>query len=80
MADAPIERLELDVPHEGMISAHREGEPSFRWVQGMGDAIMSANARGVELVVTERLLAELRSNGDLPEDWLPSCIRVKDSS
>jgi hypothetical protein len=76
MDEAPIELLAMDRPHRGVIAARREGEPSFRWVQDIGDAVQAATARGVDLVISAELVAALRASGDLPPDWLPSCIVV----
>jgi hypothetical protein len=69
----PIELIALDDPYEGVISARRVGEPHFRWVNGVSDAIMTALSRGVDLVVPHDLFAQIRS--DFPPD-LPSYIKV----
>jgi hypothetical protein len=74
MDDSPVELDTIDVPYEGVISARRDGEPDFLWVQGIGDAIMSALARGVDLVVPARIFAELRD--DFPPD-LPPYIKIR---
>jgi hypothetical protein len=74
MRDAPIELIALDEPYEGVISAHREGEPSFSHVEDIADAIMAALARGVDLVVPADLFSEIR--GDFPPD-LPPYIKVR---
>jgi hypothetical protein len=74
MPDAPIELDALDEPREGVISAHRDGEPDFLWVQGIGDAIMSALARGVDLIVPASIFAEMRD--DFPPE-LPPYIKVR---
>ncbi|MCW2645362.1 MAG: hypothetical protein JWP07_1471 [Pseudonocardiales bacterium] len=60
--DAPIELLALDEPHEGAISARREGEPRVSRVQGVDDAIMAALSRGVDLVVPASMFAEIRDS------------------
>jgi hypothetical protein len=72
--EAPIELIALDEPYDGMISARREGEPSFIGVQDVGDAIQAALARGVDLVVPQRLFTEIR--GDFPPE-LPPWIKVR---
>ena len=73
--DAPIELLgyhgELDV-----ILARRVGEPSFIWVQDIGDAFQAADSRGVDVVVSQDFLAELTANGDLPPE-LPPGLRIR---
>jgi hypothetical protein len=74
VAGGPIELVAIDWTNNGVITARREGEPSFVWVQDMGDAIQAAIARGVDLVVPADLVAELRAIGDLPLDWLPDRI------
>jgi hypothetical protein len=51
VTDAPIELMAADEPYSGTISARREGEPSFEFLNGVPDAIMAALARGVDLVV-----------------------------
>jgi hypothetical protein len=64
-AGAPIEVYgyhdDLDV-----ILARREGEPTFIWVQDMGDAFQAAASRGVDVTVTRTFRDELVANGDLP--------------
>jgi hypothetical protein len=74
MNDAPIELIALDEPYEGVISARLAGEPSFSHVQDIGDAIMAALARGVDLVVPSDLFDEIRD--DFPRD-LPPYIKVR---
>ncbi len=46
-------------PYPGTISARREGEPSFEFVNGVSDAIMAALARGVDLVVPRELFDQI---------------------
>jgi hypothetical protein len=77
MQGAPIELVAIDSPHDGVIAARREGEPSFIWVQDIGEALQAAMARGVDLVIPAALLAELRRSNELPPDWLPGCIVVR---
>jgi hypothetical protein len=72
--DAPIELLAPYRPSQGLIPARREGEPSFVGVQDIGDAMMAAMARGVDLVVPADLAGELL--GDLPRD-LPDWIKIR---
>jgi hypothetical protein len=74
MDEAPIELLALDRPSDGMISARREGEPSFVGVQDIGDAMMAAMARGVDLVIPAALADELLRG--LPRD-LPEWIKIR---
>jgi hypothetical protein len=73
---APIVLIAKDDPHEGVISARREGEPSFVWVQSGWDAVMAAASRGVELHIPASLMPEIRS--EFPPD-LPQCIRIVDA-
>ena len=70
---APIELLALDDPYVGVISARRNGEPSFLWVQGVSDAIMAALGRGVDLVVPAELFDAIRD--EFPPD-LPRYIKI----
>jgi hypothetical protein len=70
----PIELIALDDPYEGVISARRVGEPDFRWVNGVSDAIMAALSRDVDLVISPDLFAQIRS--EFPPD-LPSYIKVR---
>jgi hypothetical protein len=72
--DAPIVLVALDHPHEGVISAYRDGEPSFVWVNGIGDAIMAAHARGVDLIVPAHIYSEL--GDEFPPD-LPGYIQIR---
>jgi hypothetical protein len=74
MDDSPIELDTVDVPFVDVISARRDGEADFLWVHGIADAIMSARARGVDLVVPARMFAELRD--DFPPD-LPPYIKIR---
>ncbi len=74
MSDAPVELIALDEPYEGVISARREGEPSFSHVQDVADAIMAALARGVDLVVPADLFNEIR---DSFPPHLPPYIKVR---
>lgn len=71
---APIELVAVDVPFDGVMSARRDGEPDLRWVNGVGDAILAALTRGVDLIVPAALLDEIRE--DLPPD-LPRYIKVR---
>lgn len=71
-AGSPIVLVALDEPDEGLIRAYREGEPSFVWVHGLSDALMSAASRGVDLVIPAALYEVLRE--DLPE--LPPWVIV----
>ena len=73
-SEAPIELIALDAPHEGVISARRDGEPGFSHVQDVADAIMAALGRGVDLVVPAAMFAEIRSS--FPPE-LPSYIKVR---
>lgn len=70
---APIELIQV-VDDDGRMSARRAGEPSFTGVQGVGDAIMSALSRGVDLLVPRELFNENR--GDFPLD-LPAYIKIR---
>jgi hypothetical protein len=72
--DAPVVLVAVGEPYDEVISAYREGEPGFVWVQGVGDAIMAALARGVDLVVPAHLFAELRD--EFPPD-LPDYIKIR---
>lgn len=74
MDDAPIELLAAYSPSEGMIPARRKGEPSFVGVQDIGDAMMAALARGVDLVIPADLAEELLRG--LPRD-LPYWVKVR---
>lgn len=73
---APIVLIAKDVPHDGVISARREGEPSFVWVQSGWDAVMAAASRGVELHIPASLMPKIRS--EFPPD-LPDFIRIVDA-
>jgi hypothetical protein len=75
--DAPIELYGYHAEYDGVILARREGEPSFVWVQDLGDAIQAAMARNVDIVVSVEMLANLRASGDLPLNWLPRYIVVR---
>ena len=70
----PVELVALDQPHEGLISARREGEPSFTPVQGVGDAILVSLSRGVDLVVPREPLDEIRTEATTE---LPPYIKVR---
>ncbi|MFL6155955.1 MAG: hypothetical protein ACJ72D_07690 [Marmoricola sp.] len=70
---APIELIALDTPYQGTISARRRGEESLRWVNGIGDAIMAAMSRGVDLVVPTAMFDEI--SDEFPPD-LPPYIKV----
>jgi len=77
MDDAPIELIELvEDDFSSIITARREGEPSFTHVQDFGDAYMAAQSRGVRIVIPEPLAAQLREVGDLPPN-LPSWVEVR---
>lgn len=71
--DAPIELIAL-TDDEGRMSARRDGEPSFTGVEDVAEAIMSALARGVDLVVPADLFDEIRDS--FPPD-LPPYIKVR---
>ena len=71
MAGAPSELLALNEPYPGVISARREGEPSFSHVQDIGDAYMAAVERGVGLVASAALVEQLREAGELPAETPP---------
>jgi hypothetical protein len=70
---APIVLIALDQPVEGNISASVEGEPSFLWVEDIGDALYTAVTRGVDLVIPAHVYAQLRH--ELPPE-LPDWIKV----
>lgn len=64
--DAPIELLGFDTDRD-VILARRVGEPSFVWVQDLEDAYQAAGFRGgVDVVVSRRVLDELRAAGMSP--------------
>mgnify|MGYP001081872111 CR=1 FL=1 len=67
----PIELIALDTPDDGTISG-TDGVNDF-WFQGVDDAIMSALAAGVDLVVPEAMFESIRD--DFPPE-LPSYIKV----
>jgi hypothetical protein len=71
--DAPIILIALDQPVEGAISARREGEPSFTGVADLGDAVLCALNRGVDLIVPAEMYAEIRD--ELPPE-LPPYIKI----
>lgn len=74
VSDAPIELIALGKPYPETILARRAGEPSFRWVNGVGDAIMAALARGVDLVVPQEIFDQIRD--EFPPT-LPPYIKVR---
>ena len=74
VVDAPIELIALDQPSPGLIAARREGEPSFTHVQGVGDALAAALARGVDLVIPADIADGLAA--DLPPDF-PDWVRIQ---
>jgi nucleoside-diphosphate-sugar epimerase len=74
VSNAPVELIALDEPYEGVISARREGEPTFTHVQDVADAIMAALSRGVYVVVPAAMFEQIR--GDVPPD-LPPYIKVR---
>lgn len=55
--------------------ARREGEPTFVWVQDLGDAYIAAQPRGVELHVPASVYAEMVRSGDAPVEPL-SIVRI----
>jgi len=64
--DAPIELLGFD-EERGVILARRAGDPSFLWVQDLEDAYQAAGSvGGVDVVVSRRVLEELRAAGFSP--------------
>jgi hypothetical protein len=64
---APIELYGFHPEYDGVILARRSGEPSFRWVQDLGDAYQAAASRGgVDLVVTREFRDELLAHGASP--------------
>lgn len=75
--DAPIVLIALDTPYDGVIAAHRRGEPDFLWVNGVSDAIMAALARGVDLVVPAEMFEKIRE--DFPPA-LPPYIKVSETA
>ncbi len=65
--DAPIELYGFHPDAEyDVILARRAGEPSFIWVQDLGDAFQAAGSRGVEIIATKEFCAELLANGHSP--------------
>jgi hypothetical protein len=70
---APIELIAADQPYPGVISARRTGEPSFTHVQDIGDAMMAAMARGVDLIIPTGLANDLLR--DLPD--LPPWVKIR---
>jgi len=76
MSDAPIELLAYNDPYPGVIRAGRVGEPSFTHVQDIGDAYMAAQERGVRVVVSQRLIDELRAAGEFPPNR-PTWIEIR---
>ena len=72
--DPPVVLIALDEPCPGMIAAQREGEPSFTHVQDIGDAMMAALARGVDLIIPADLADDLLR--DLPRD-LPAWVKTR---
>jgi hypothetical protein len=64
--DAPIELYGFHPEHEHLILARRAGEPSFVWVQDLGEAYQAAAARGVDVVVTREFRDELLARGASP--------------
>jgi hypothetical protein len=66
--DAPIELIGLSSDDE-VILARRSGEPSFVWVQDLGDAYLAAASRGgVDVVVTRQFHEELLAYGVSPAE------------
>jgi hypothetical protein len=64
--DAPIELYRFH-PEQDVILARRSGEPSFVWVQDLGDAYQAAGSRGgVDVVVTRAFREELLARGHSP--------------
>jgi hypothetical protein len=66
--DAPIELIGFRSDHE-VILARRSGEPSFVWVQDIGDAYQAAASRGgVDVLVTRQFRDELLAYGMSPQE------------
>ena len=60
---APIELTGYD-EEKDVILAQRAGEPSFIWVQDIGDAYQAAGTRGgVDIVVTRAVWDQLLAEG-----------------
>ena len=78
MASAPIELLAYNDPYPGVIKARREGEPSFSHVQDLGDAYLAAQERGVDVVISQRLIDELRAAGEFPP-FRPTWIEIRNN-
>ena len=76
MSGAPIELLAFNEPYPGVIRARRDGEPSFTHVQDLGDAYMAAQERGVHVVISQRLIDELRAAGEFPPDR-PTWVEIR---
>lgn len=74
MSGAPIELIAVGDPYPETISARRDGEPSFKWVNGIGDAIMAALGRGVDLIVPQEVFEEIRD--EFPPE-LPPYIKIR---
>jgi hypothetical protein len=64
--EAPIELYGFH-PELDVILARRAGEPSFVWVQDLGDAYQAAASRGgVDVVVTRQFRDDLLAAGESP--------------
>lgn len=63
---APIELYGFHPEHEHLILARRAGEPTFVWVQDLGDAYQAAASRGVDVVVTRQFRDDLLAHGESP--------------
>ena len=74
VSSEPVELIALDEPAQGLISARRNGEPTFTHVQGIADAMMAALSRGVDLVIPKQLYPDLRES--LPPE-LPPWVKVR---
>jgi glutamyl/glutaminyl-tRNA synthetase len=74
VTDALIELIAADKPYPGTISARRESEPSFEFLNGVSDAIMAALARGVDLVVPRESFDQIWV--ELPAE-LPKYVNIR---
>jgi len=70
----PVELIALDEPAQGLISARRNGEPTFTHVQDIADAMLAALSRGADLVIPAQLYAEL---GEALPPELPPWVKVR---
>lgn len=65
MTGAPVQLLGWDESRQVWL-ASREGEPTFVWVQDLGDAYLAAQARDAELHIPASVYAEMVRSGDAP--------------